>query len=230
MISSNFEIIGQFWCALFLILNGLNQLYNRYCELVPPLEIFFLLVFVHVYSQKINNKHVNCFISIFKALPKLFFFFVEFIFLKRNGIMLVTTINNILKKNYFLFRGDAFLLWPCWTKEPKRDFITTFRSVLKLTLKRSKSAWGISITTLDTVDDFETLASCCFAAYQCMKGIYLLQNQIFTLRRNYISNNFFIISHKFFILYIIYVFFFVYVKKTWNSNIITINKFLFLLL
>lgn len=105
MISSNFEIIGQFWCALFLILNGLNQLYNRYCELVPPLEIFFLLVFVHVYSQKNNNKHVNCFISIFKALPKLFFFFVEFIFLKRNGIMLVTTINNILKKKLFPFSG-----------------------------------------------------------------------------------------------------------------------------
>lgn len=110
MISSNFEIIGQFWCALFLILNGLNQLYNRYCELVPPLEIFFLLVFVHVYSPKNNNKHVNCFISIFKPLPKLiyYYFFVEFIFLKRNGIMLVTTINNILKKKLFPFSGRFY--------------------------------------------------------------------------------------------------------------------------
>lgn len=99
-----------------------------------------------------------------------------------------------------------------------------------MTLKPSKSAWGISITTLDTVDDFETLASCCFSAYQCMnEGIYLLQNQIFTLRRNYISNNFFIISHKFFIVYIIYDFFFVNVKTTWNSNIITINKFFFVI-
>lgn len=157
------------------------------------------------------------------------FFFVEFIFLKRNGIMLVTTINNILKKNYFLFRGDAFLLWPCWTKEPKRDFITTFRSVLKLTLKRSKSAWGISIATLDTVDDFETLASCCFAAYQCMKGIYLLQNQIFTLRRNYISNIFFHYQSQVFYFIHNLCFFFVYVKKTWNSNIITINKIFFVI-